>query len=90
MTMLIEALEAYFAQVADLLVRGNVLLFEEPGNPKRFVVPDLFVVRGVPKAPLRESCFAWREGKYPDFILELLSERTAARDRTEEWVLYER
>lgn len=90
LAMLIETLKAYFDRAKNVLVMGNVLLFYEQGNPKRFVVPDLFVVRGVSKEPLRESYFAWREGKYPDFILELLSEKTAACDRTEKWRLYEK
>jgi Uma2 family endonuclease len=87
--MLIDMLEAYFAATTDLVVLANVLLFYEKGNPERFVAPDLCIVRGVPKEPLRSSYFAWKEGKFPDFILELLSEKTAARDRTEKMVLYE-
>ena len=87
LAMLIEMLEGFFAQTPNTLVLGNVLLFYEKGNPERFVVPDLFIVRGVPKHPLRTSYYAWKEGKFPDFILELLSERTAASDRTEKMVL---
>ena len=39
-------LEHHFAG-SESLVSGNLLLFYEQGNPKKFVVPDVFVVRGL-------------------------------------------
>jgi Uma2 family endonuclease len=89
LAMLIDTVDAYFASAPKVLVLGNVLLYYEKGDYQRFVVPDLYVVHGVPKEPLRRSYFAWRAGKFPDFILELLSESTAARDWMETMVLYE-
>ncbi len=89
LAMLIDTLDAYFASAPKVLVLGNVLLYYEQGNIHRFVVPDLYVVRGVSKEPLRDTYLAWKEGKFPDFILELLSESTSARDWSEKMLLYE-
>ena len=40
-----ELLMLYFAG-QDVYVSRNLLLYYEQGNPKKFVVPDTFVVKG--------------------------------------------
>jgi Uma2 family endonuclease len=77
---LIEMLDLQFASTPEVLVSGNNLIYYERGRPKRYLVPDLYVTLGVPKLPRRRSYWPWREGKFPDFILELLSDRTRDRD----------
>jgi Uma2 family endonuclease len=57
---------------------------------KDFRGPDLFLVKGVENRP-RPSWVVWEEGgKYPDLIIELLSESTAKVDREEKRELYQR
>jgi Uma2 family endonuclease len=78
---LLEALDLHFAEESHVYVGGNNLIYYVPGNRRKFVVPDLFAVRGVPKGE-RRVYLTWMEGKCPDFILELLSHKTKRRDKT--------
>lgn len=80
---LLEMLQTEFAADLNVLVAGNNLIYDVRGDPKRYLVPDLSVVLGVPKLPRRRSWWSWREGKFFDFILELLLEKT--RDRHYTW-----
>jgi Uma2 family endonuclease len=70
----------------------EVALEEEQGGRKRaFRGPDVFWVGGVDPTPKREAWIAWEEdGRLPDFILELLSPKTAKNDRTVKKDLYAR
>ena len=65
---------------------------EEQGGRKRaFRGPDVFWVGGVDPTPQREAWVSWEEdGRLPDFILELLSPKTAKNDRTVKKELYAR
>jgi Uma2 family endonuclease len=85
---LIEALKDYFAADPMVYVSGNLLLFYEEGNKRKHVAPDVFVVRGIPKEPLREYYLLWREGKSPDVVIELTSRTTRAEDQKKKLVLY--
>jgi Uma2 family endonuclease len=61
-------------------VSGDLLVYYEEGNPKRFVVPDAFVVKDC--EPGRRRIFkVWEEGKAPDFVLETTSRRTRKKDQ---------
>ena len=64
---------------------------EEQGGKKRaFRGPDVFWVGGVEPRE-RDAWVAWEEdGRLPDFILELLSPKTARNDRTVKKDLYAR
>jgi Uma2 family endonuclease len=70
----------------------EVALEEEQGGKKRaFRGPDVFWVGGVDPTPKREAWISWEEdGRLPDFILELLSPKTAKNDRTVKKDLYAR
>ena len=62
---------------------------EQGGKQRAFRGPDVFWVSGVDPAPKREAWIAWEEdGRLPDFILELLSPKTAEKDRTVKKDLY--
>ena len=50
--------------------------------------PDFFAVLGVPKGE-RLSWVVWEEDKAPDVVIELLSESTAERDKTEKKQVYQ-
>jgi len=51
---LLECLRLFLADVPDVYVGGNMLIYYVPGNKRRYVVPDLFVVRGLPQQERRE------------------------------------
>ena len=76
----LEALEVYFADRADVYVAGNMFIYFEQGNPESVVAPDVFVVIGASKKQ-RHSYRTWEEGKKPDFVLEITSAATYAKDQ---------
>ena len=59
---LIDMLDDHFAGDPNIYVSGNLLVFYERGDKRKHVSPDVFVVRGVPKRPLRDHYLIWREG----------------------------
>jgi Uma2 family endonuclease len=62
-------------------VASDLLVYYEEGNPRRFVVPDVFVVLDC--EPGRRDVFKiWQEGKAPDFVLEVTSRSTRRKDST--------
>jgi Uma2 family endonuclease len=87
MNTLIETLKAHFAADPQVYVSGNLLLFYEPGNKRRHVAPDVFVVRGVPRGP-RKNYILWEEGKGPDVVIELTSSSTHDEDVEGKFRLY--
>ncbi len=46
-------------------------------------------MRGVSKEPPRETWKIWAEGKAPDLIIELSSQRTWEKDVQTKWQLYQ-
>ena len=59
MNALIDTLTAFFLTSPRVYVSGNLLVFYEPGNRRRHLAPDVFVVRGVPKHD-RPNYLIWR------------------------------
>ena len=82
------ALRRQFADREDVYVGMDMLLYYVEGDPRKSVVPDVFVVFGVPKLPPRDNWLAWREGKVPDFVLEVTSRHTRHRDEGPKRELY--
>jgi Uma2 family endonuclease len=75
----------------DVYVAGNLTVFYSPNQKKSeyFRGPDLFVVMGTDPRP-RRSWTVWQEnGQYPNVIIELLSDSTAAVDRNEKKGIYQ-
>ena len=60
-------------------VAADVFVYPERGNRNRKVAPDVLVAFGVGDHP-RMSYKVWREGKPPDWVLEVASQSTVARD----------
>jgi Uma2 family endonuclease len=88
MNALIQTLDAWYSQDPMVYVSGNLLLFYVPGNKRRHVSPDVFVVKGVPKRR-RPNYLTWEEGKGPDFVIELTSSSTRAEDTKKKFHLYQ-
>jgi Uma2 family endonuclease len=84
----IQTLDDWFAADDDVYVSGNVLVFYVPGNRRKHVSPDVFVVKGIRKK-LRENYLVWLEGKAPDAAIEMTSKSTAREDLNVKFDLYE-
>lgn len=81
--LLIRLLKEYWRDQNDFYVTGNLTIYYSPDQKKSedFRGPDLFVVLGAEKRE-RRSWVVWQEGgKYPNVIIELLSDSTAAIDK---------
>jgi Uma2 family endonuclease len=83
MTLLIQCLEWLWRDNNDFYASGNVTVYYSPRQLKseHFRGPDFFVVLGTERKP-RKSWVVWEEdGKYPNVIVELLSDSTAKTDK---------
>lgn len=69
-----------FAERPDVYVGSNLFLYYEEGNPRAAVSPDLMVVVGVPKLPIRRTFKVWEEGLPPTFVIEITSKKTRRED----------
>ena len=74
-----DALLAHYERDPNTFVGINVQLRYREGADTRALVPDVFVVFGVP-AGKRSSYSVWEEGKAPDFVLEVASQGTYRKD----------
>ncbi len=77
----IQVLKDHFAAQPNVYVCGNLLLYYEEGNPRKHVAPDVLVALEVPKEPPRETYLVWKEGKAPDFVVEITSKSTNQQDK---------
>ena len=83
----VDTLDRFYADEPMTYVSGNLLIYYEPGNKRRHVSPDIFVVRGVPKEK-RINYLVWEEGKGPDLVIELTSKSTRKEDVEKKFELY--
>jgi len=88
MIMLIQVLDAWYAKRRKIYVSGNLLIYYVKGNKRKHVAPDVFVVKGVPKRK-RLNFLVWVEGQGPDFIIELTSSSTRAKDEKKNFLIYQ-
>jgi Uma2 family endonuclease len=83
MTLLIESIEWLWQNRNDFYASGNLTIYYSSRQPKAedFRALDFFVALGTERKP-RKSWVVWEEdGKYPNVIVELLSDSTAATDK---------
>jgi Uma2 family endonuclease len=74
----IELLEDYY-RGQNVYVSGDLLVYYVQGDPRKYVVPDAFVVKGiVPKN--RRTYKIWAEGKVLDVVIETTSRKTRRKD----------
>ena len=82
----IELLSDYY-RGQQVYVSGDLLVYYEQGNPKKFVVPDAFVVKEI--QPGRRRIYKiWDEGKVPDVVIETTSRKTKRKDTLIKPALY--
>jgi Uma2 family endonuclease len=81
--MLVTSLEWLWRDQDDFFIGANLTIYYSRQQLKTqdFRGPDFFLVKPTPKHP-RTSWVVWEEsGRYPNLIIELLSDSTAATDR---------
>lgn len=81
--LLIQCLEYLWRDRNDFYATGNLTIYFSPDQIKSrdFRGPDFFVVLDTERKP-RKSWMLWAEGgKYPNIIVEILSDSTASIDR---------
>jgi Uma2 family endonuclease len=86
---LIEAFKERFEAEADVYVGGDLFLYYTQGKPRDVICPDVMVVRGVPKLPLRRTFRLWEEGESPCLVIEVSSDSTQGNDFAGKKALYE-
>ena len=89
--MLVTCLEWLWRDQEDFFIGANLTIYfsRQQLRSRGFRGPDLFLVKGIQKRP-RNSWVVWEEdGRYPDLIVELLSDSTATTDRTVKKTLYQ-
>jgi Uma2 family endonuclease len=90
MIMLIESLKLHWADRQGYYVGGNMFVHYDPYNRQHSRGPDFFLVLDVEERE-RRSWVVWQEGmRFPDVIIELLSDSTREVDKGEKKALYER
>jgi Uma2 family endonuclease len=87
MVDLIETLKLYYLASALVYVSGNLLIYYVPGDKRRHISPDVFVVRGVAKHN-RDYYLVWEEGKAPEAVFELTSKSTRREDLGKKMAIY--
>lgn len=90
--LLIECLEWLWQHRDDYFATGNLTIYYSPNQKKSefFRGPDFFVVLGTTRNQNRRSWVVWQEdGKYPNVIIEILSDSTAKVDREEKKQIYQ-
>ena len=86
MVRLMQLLGRFYAG-RPVYVSGNLLVFYEQGDPKKFIVPDVFVVKGIDPGN-RRIYKIWFERKPPDAIIEITSRKTKKKDTVTKPALY--
>ncbi len=84
----IELLEDYCCG-QKVYVSGALLVYYVEGDPRRYVVPDAFVAKGIVPQD-RRTYKIWVEGKAPDMVIETTSRRTRRKDMRIKPELYAR
>ena len=78
-----EQISRYFATNAHIYIGVDNFIYYREGDLRKVVSPDVYVVLGVDKYPLRRSFYTWAEGAVPTTVFEFLSDATANQDRHE-------
>jgi len=86
---LLRAFRRRYADVPDVYVWGNMLLYYVEGDPAACLAPDLFLVKGVDKH-VRRTYKLWEEGRAPSLVIEVTSKSTQTEDVKTKKGVYER
>jgi Uma2 family endonuclease len=86
---LLQVLRAYFSEMPEVYVSGDILTYYIEGNPRAVCAPDVLVTFGIGQKQ-RHTYKVWEEGKVPDFVMEFSSRTTYQNDLTDKMTLYAR
>ena len=86
---LLQALRAYFSEMPEVYVSGDILTYYIEGDPRAVCAPDVLVTFGIGQKQ-RHTYKVWEEGKVPDFVMEFSSKTTYQNDLTNKMALYAR
>ena len=89
-SILYEQLSSYFVMQPHIHVGVDNFIYNREGDVTKSVAPDIYVVLGAAKFPLRRSFYTWAEGAVPTVVFEFLSDSTADEDREEKVHIYPR
>ena len=87
LTWTLHALEAHFAEMPDVYVSGDIMMYYKEGEPGEHLAPDVLVCFGI-NSEDRETYKTWKEGKAPDFVMEFASKTTYDKDLDEKMDIY--
>lgn len=88
LTETVSALRIQFMDRTDVYVAGDMLVYYRVNDNTASVAPDVFAVFGATGNHPRDSWLVWREGKAPDFVMEMASQSTWERDVGEKRDIY--
>jgi Uma2 family endonuclease len=91
LALLVSCLDWLWRDRTDYFIGANLTIYfsRQQLRNRDFRGPDFFLVRNTSKLP-RKSWVVWEEeGKYPDLIIELLSDSTAETDKNTKKNLYQ-
>ncbi|MBE9141824.1 Uma2 family endonuclease [Planktothrix mougeotii] len=91
LALLVSCLDWLWRDRTDYFIGANLTIYfsRQQLRNRDFRGPDFFLVKNTDKRP-RKSWVVWEEeGKYPDLIIELLSNSTAEIDKTTKKNLYQ-
>ena len=88
LTETVAALRHWFRHRPEVYVIGDMLVYYRMNRNDVRVAPDVFVVFGASDSRPRNSWLVWREGKAPDFVMEIASVGTWQRDAIEKRDIY--
>lgn len=86
---LIMQLDLFLEDCENDYVMGDVLFYYVEGNPKKVIVPDVMVLRGVGKYK-RRTYKLWEEKAVPEVIFEISSRSTWREDLEKKYNIYEK
>jgi Uma2 family endonuclease len=86
---LTSTLLAFLVNRPDVKVFGNLMLYYEEGEPRKFISPDLMICVGLEKSPTSVYKL-WETRVVPSVVIELASETTWFNDVSNKLAIYQR
>ncbi len=83
-----DQLKRYFAINELVHIGVDSFIYYREGDITKCVAPNIYIVFGVDKYPLRRSFYTWEEGAVPVTVIEFLSDSSTNHDRHKKVDLY--
>ncbi len=88
LTNTVSALRVRYRNRDDVYIAGDMLVYYRINRADVRVAPDVFAVFGATGNHRRDSWLVWREGRAPNFVMEVAPRSTWQRDITEKRPIY--